>query len=107
MDQKTWIRKYTDVLSAVARRVYANHLRGVPYTTTKDLSEWVARDLPTLYSKTFGTSKSKLLHVKAWRVRQMMSTAGFLKAFEDFGIRAIPGKGFAIQKNRRMLRKVA
>jgi hypothetical protein len=86
---KQFMDRYALVLEACVRRL--QHLKG-KFATRRELAQWVAGDLPTLYAKTFCNGRersSEKLHVKVWRVQQMLSTAVFLGAVRGKGMQSV------------------
>ncbi len=85
--------RYGAILQAAANRVQqqAERYPKTPHTSIVAVASWIAKDLPDLYRRTFGTEN--VLPLKEWRVRTMLSNAAYLGAFTALGIVAIHGRG--------------
>jgi hypothetical protein len=85
-----FFRVYETVLKIVSNRVHALVDRGVKYTPTREVAQWVAHDLPATFRKAFGHVPKPL---KTWRMLTFMSNAAYLGAYESLDIRSVPGRG--------------
>jgi hypothetical protein len=106
-DLSVFFGRYGAVLEAAAQYVHRRSSATVGQTkwvSTSEVAEWIAKDLPTLYARSFGTGGA--LPLKAWRVVTMIRNAGYLGAFEALDIRSARGKGLATVVSPRRTRSL-
>jgi hypothetical protein len=110
-DLSTFFGRYGAVLEAAAQYVHRRSSStlgrvspSARWVSTYEVAEWIAKDLPTLYARSFGTGGA--LPLKTWRVVTMLRNASYLGAFEALDIRSVRGKGLATVVSPRRTRSL-